>query len=144
MTNTPLPQTDKLPHTATREPIKQAVAIDVWITMTDGQQIGSDHFNLKLINKVRPTEQEIIEAKTAYLKFVGYRNALKYIHSKVGEETYYQSLGIEKPYSNISKFKMYAETVVNYNDETKSFKPFFNEKFKALCRENSIVPFNLF
>jgi len=133
-----------LPHTATREPIKQAVAIDVWITMADGQQIGSDHFNLKLINKLRPTEQEIIEAKTEYLKFVGYRNSLKYIHSKVGEETYYQSLGIEKPYSNISKFNMYAETAVNYNDETKSFKPFFNEKFKHLCRENSIAPFNLF
>ena len=133
-----------LSHTATREPIKQAVAIDVWITMADGQQIGSDHFNLKLINKVRPTEQEIIEAKTEYLKFVGYRNSLKHIHSKVGEETYYQSLGIEKPYSNISKFKIYAETAVNYNDETKSFKPFFNEKFKELCRENSIAPFNLF
>lgn len=133
-----------LPHTATRNPIKQAVAIDVWSTMADGQQISSDQFELKLINKVRPTEHEIIEAKTEYLKFVGYRNSLKYIHSKIGEETHYQSLGIEKPYSNFSKFKIYAHTAVNYNDETKSFKPFFNEKFKALCRENSIAPFNLF
>ena len=133
-----------LPHTATRNPVKQAVAIDVWTTMADGQQIGSDQFNLKLINKARPNEREIIEAKTEYLKFVGYRNSLKHIHSVVGEETYYQSLGIEKPYSNFSKFKMYAETAVNYNDETTSFKPFFNEKFKYLCRENSIAPFNLF
>jgi len=133
-----------LPHTATRNPIKQAVAIDVWTTMADGQQIGSDQFELRLIHKARPTEQEIIEAKTEYLKFVGYRNSLKHIHSVVGEETYYQSLGIEKPYSNFSKFKIYAETAVNYNDETKSFKPFFNEKFKELCRENSIAPFNLF
>lgn len=133
-----------LPHTATREPIKQAVAIDVWITMADGQQIGSDQFELRLIHKARPTEQEIIEAKTEYLKFVGYRNSLKHIHNKIGEETYYQSLGIEKPYSNISKFKIYAETAVNYNDETKSFKPYFNEKFKDICRENSIAPFNLF
>jgi len=137
-------QSETLPHTATREPIKQAVAIDVWTTMADGQQIGSDHFNLKLIYKPRPTEQEIIKSKTEYLKFVGYRNALKYIHNKVGEETYYQTLGIEKPYSNISKFKIYAHTAVNYNDETKSFKPFFNEKFSELCRENSIAPFNLF
>ena len=135
---------NSLPHTATREPIKQAVAIDVWITMADGQQIGSDQFELRLIHKARPTEQEIIEAKTEYLKFVGYRNSLKHIHNKIGEETYYQSLGIEKPYSNISKFKIYAETAVNYNDETKSFKPYFNEKFKDICRENSIAPFNLF
>ena len=133
-----------LPHTATRNPVKQAIAIDVWTTMADGQQIGSDQFELRLIHKARPTEQEIIEAKTEYLKFVGYRNSLKQIHSVVGEETYYQSLGIEKPYSNFSKFKIYAQTAVNYNDETKSFKPFFNEKFKALCRENSIAPFNLF
>jgi len=133
-----------LPHTATRNPVKQAVAIDVWTTMADGQQIGSDHFNLKLINKARPNEREIIEAKTEYLKFVGYRNSLKHIHSVVGEETYYQTLGIEKPYSNFSKFKIYAETAVNYNDEIKSFKPFFNEKFKYLCRENNIAPFNLF
>ena len=133
-----------LPHTATRNPVKQAVAIDVWTTMADGQQISSDQFELRLIHKARPTEQEIIEAKTEYLKFVGYRNSLKHIHSVVGEETYYQSLGIEKPYSNFSKFKIYAETVVNYNNETKSFKPLFNEKFKALCRENSIAPFNLF
>ena len=133
-----------LPHTATRNPVKQAVAIDVWTTMEDGQQIGSDQFELRLIHKSRPTEQEIIEAKTEYLKFVGYRNSLKHIHSVVGEETHYQSLGIEKPYSNFSKFKIYAETAVNYNNETKSFKPFFNEKFKALCRENSIAPFNLF
>jgi len=133
-----------LPHTATRNPIKQAVAIDVWTTMADGQQIGSDQFELRLIHKARPNEQEIIEAKTEYLKFVGYKNSLKQIHSVVGEETYYQSLGIEKPYSNFSKFKIYAETAVNYNNETKSFKPFFNEKFKALCRENSIAPFNLF
>lgn len=144
MNNSNFSQTDKLPHTATRNPIKQVVAIDELITMADGQQIGSDQFNLKIINKMRPTEQEIIEAKTDYLKFVGYRNALKYIHNKVGKETHYQSLGIEKPYSKFSKFKIYAETAVNYNDETKSFKPFFNEKFKDLCRENSIAPFNLF
>ena len=133
-----------LPHTATRNPIKHAVKIDNVEPMADGQLISSDQFELRLIHKARPTEQEIIEAKTEYLKFVGYRNALKYIHNKVGEETYYQSLGIEKPYSNFSKFKIYAHAAVNYNDETKSFKPFFNEKFKALCRENSIAPFNLF
>jgi len=133
-----------LPHTARRNPIKHAVKIDNVEYMADGQQIGSDQFELKLINKVRPTEQEIIEAKTEYLKFVGYKNSLKHIHSVVGENTHYQSLGIEKPYSNFSKFKIYAHTAVNYNDETKSFKPFFNEKFSELCRENSIAPFNLF
>ena len=137
-------QTETLPHTARRNPIKYAVKIDNVEPMADGQQIGSDQFNMKLINKARPNEQEIIEAKTEYLKFIGYRNSLKQIHSVVGENTYYQSLGIEKPYSNFSKFKIYAETAVNYNDETKSLKPFFNEKFKDLCRENSIAPFNLF
>ena len=70
-----------LSHTATRNPVKQAVAIDVWTTMEDGQQISSDQFELRLIHKARPTEQEIIEAKTEYLKFVGYKNSLKQINS---------------------------------------------------------------
>ena len=132
------------PHTVTRNPVKYAVKIDTLIQMDDGQTIGSDNFNLRVINKSQPSQSEIIKAKIQFLKYIGYRNSLKYIHKKIGKSTYYQSLGIEKPYSTFSKFKIYAETAVNYNDETKSFKPFLNDKFKELCRKNSISPFNIF
>ena len=132
-------------HTATRNPIKQAVKIDTLTRMADGQEIGSDQFELKLIlGTHNPTQEQIIKGKSEFLKFVGYRESLKHIHDVIGEETYYQSLGIEKPYRNFKNFKIYIDVAINYNEETKAMKPYFNEKFKGLCQSNGIVPFKLF
>ena len=134
-----------LPHTATPNPIKHAIKIDTLTRMADGQEIGSDQFELRLIlGTHNPTQEQIIKGKSEFLKFVGYRESLKHIHDVIGEETYYQSLGIEKPYRNFTNFKIYVETAINYNEVTKAMKPYFNEKFKGICRENGIVPFKLF
>ena len=118
-------------------PVKRAINIHKFHTMKDGGLIDwTNHFSVR--DSKSTNESDMIAAKIKTCKYICYRNTISHLHSKYGENAYYQNLDIQgNPYTNFDLYRQYAIKSINKNDP--SFKENVNEKYKLLCQENDIV-----
>jgi hypothetical protein len=140
-------------HTASYEPIpfKQAVKTSQFITMEDGGWLDKDnHYGVRnpIIEQGSrvPTEQSIIDAKYRTIQFIAYKNILLYLHQKYKEKAYWKTLGItEDPYlseAGLEGLREYSRVALIENEPV--FAGFANQKYMGLCKENNLVPHDLF
>ena len=105
--------------------------------MKDGGWIDWDNqFDVR--NSKSMNESDIIAAKIKTCKYICYRNTISHLHSKYGENAYYQNLDIKgNPYTNFDLYRQYALKSINKNEP--SFKEYVNTKYELLCQEHDIV-----
>ena len=82
-------------------------------------------------NSKSMNESDIIAAKIKTCKYICYRNTISHLHSKYGENAYYENLDIKgNPYTNFDLYRQYALKSINKNEP--SFKEFVNSFILAL------------
>ena len=111
--------------------------INTFHTMKDGELIDWDNqFGVR--DSKSTNESDMINAKIKTCKYICYRNTITHLHSKYGENAYYQNLNIKgNPYTNFNLYRQYALNSITKNEP--SFKEFVNTKYNLLCQENNVV-----